>query len=63
MTKKILKNKPLVEAIFELRWELQEHNQGLKTDPHYRIIVGRIYDKVSNEYPFHEQLPAASIPD
>jgi len=47
MTKKILKNKPLIEAIFELRWEFQEPAPGIKTDPHYRIIVGRIYDKVS----------------
>jgi len=63
MTTKILKNKPLVEAIFELRWELQEPAPGVKIDPHYKIIVGRIYDKVSNEYTFHEQLPTASLPD
>jgi uncharacterized protein (TIGR04255 family) len=63
MERKILKNKPLVEAIFELRWELQETSSGLKIDPHYKIIVGRIYDRVSNEYPFHEQLPTASLPD
>jgi len=63
MTRKILKNKPLVEAIFDLRWELQELSHGIKIDPHYKIIVGRIYDKVCNEYPFHEQLPTASIPD
>lgn len=30
MPSKILENKPLVEAIFELRWELQEiHDQNL----------------------------------
>ena len=63
MTRKILKNKPLVEAIFELRWELQERAPGIKTDSHYRIIVGRIYDKVIAEYPFHEPLPTASMPD
>jgi len=63
MGRKILKNKPLVEAIFDLRWELQGPIRGMKTDPHYKIIIGRIYDKVSNEYPFHEQLPTASMPD
>jgi len=63
MTRKILKNKPLIEAIFELRWKLQEPAPGMKIDPHYRIIIGRIYDKVSTEYPFHEQLPTASMPD
>jgi uncharacterized protein (TIGR04255 family) len=63
MARKILKNKPLVEAIFELRWELQEPAPGMRIDPHYKIIVGRIYDKFSDEYPFHEQLPTASLPD
>lgn len=53
MLRKILKNKPLVEAIFELRWELKEQESRMKIDPHYKILVGRIYDKVSNEYPFH----------
>jgi len=52
-----------VEAIFELRWELQEPQSGMKVDPHYKILIGRIYDKVSAEYPFHEQLPTATMPD
>lgn len=63
MTRKILKNKPLVEAIFELRWELQEPALGMKIDPHYKLLIGRLYDKLNDEYPFHEQLPAATIPD
>lgn len=63
MERKILKNKPLVEAIFELRWELQEPKQGMKIDPHYKILIGRIYDRVRDEYPFHEQLPSATMPD
>ena len=63
METKILKNKPLVEAIFELRWELQEPAPGMKVDPHYKIMVGRIYDRVKDEYPFHEQLPTATMPD
>ena len=61
--RKILKNKPLVEAIFELRWNLQEPTPGMKMDPHYKLLIGRLYDKVSKEYPFHEQLPAAAMPD
>jgi len=62
MERKILKNKPLMEAIFELRWELQEPVQGMKIDPHYKILIGRIYDR-EREYPFHEQLPTANMPD
>ncbi len=63
MTGKVLANKPLVEAIFELRWELQELQQGIRVDPHYQLLVGRMYDKVNDEYPFHQKLPSASLPD
>lgn len=63
MARKILKNKPLVEAIFEIRWELQEPAPGMKIDLHYKILIGRIYDRVKDEYPFHEQLPTATMPD
>lgn len=63
MEKKVLKKKPLVEAIFEARWELQELAPGIRVDPHYKILLGRIYDRVKNEYPFHEQLPTATMPD
>ena len=63
MTKKILKNKPLVEAIFELRWSLREQLKGIFIDPHYKIVIGRIYEKLNKEYPYHEQLSTASMPD
>ena len=59
-----LKNKPLVEAIFELRWELQRVPPGVvKVDPEYKLLIGRLYDKLQKDYPFHEQLPAATMPD
>lgn len=63
MRRKVLKNKPLVEAIFELRWNLQEPAPSMRIDPHYKLLVGRLYDKLKDEYPFHEQLPAAAMPD
>lgn len=63
MERKILKNKPLIEAIFELRWELKEISEGIRVDPHYRILIGRLYDRVKDEYPFHEQLPTVTMPD
>jgi len=63
MSRKILKNKPLVEVIFEIRWDLQEPAPGMKIDPHYKILIGRLYDRLKDEYPFHEQLPTATIPD
>jgi len=63
MRRKILKNKPLVEAIFELRWTLNGSKTERKIDPNYKILIGRIYDKVKEEYPFYEQLPTSNIPD
>jgi uncharacterized protein (TIGR04255 family) len=78
MSKEKLKNPPLVEAIFELRWELQpmpgtvtnsKHTVrgdplAVMTDPHYKILIGKIYDKLAKEgYSYHEQLPTATIPD
>jgi uncharacterized protein (TIGR04255 family) len=61
--RKVLKNKPLIEAIFELRWELEDQNHGTKIDPHYRILIGSIFDRLRNEYGFHELLPTANMPD
>lgn len=63
MERKILNNKPLVEAIFELRWELIETVPQIKIDPHIKILIGRIYDRLKDRYPYHEQLPSANIPD
>ena len=63
MQRRILNNKPLIEAIFELRWELQERATGMKIDPDYKILIGRIYDRVNEEYSYREQLPTATIPD
>lgn len=53
-----LHNKPLVEAIFELRWQIV----GAEGDPHYSLFIGKLYDQVKSEYPFHEQLPSAQVP-
>jgi len=63
MPRKVLKNKPLVEAIFEVKWALKDIAEGLRIDPHYKILVGSLFSKMKGEYPFHEMLPAASIPD
>lgn len=62
MVKK-LKNKPLVEAIFEMRWVLQGNPPAPLVDPHYKLLLGRLYDRLHEGYPTHEQLPSANIPD
>lgn len=58
-----LKNKPLVEAILEVRWSLEAQMPGDGVDPHYKLLLGRFYDRVREDYPEHEQLPTASVPD
>lgn len=63
MPRKVLKHKPLIEAIFEVKWQLIEHGEGIRIDPHYKILIGSLYSKFKEEYPFHEMLPTASIPD
>lgn len=63
MPSKILKNKPLVETILEVKWALTSPAPGVLIDPHYKILVGRLYDRVSSDYGEHEQLPTATIPD
>ncbi len=59
----VLQNKPLVEAIFELRWKLEERSPGIKIDPNYKLLVGAMYEKVKDRYPFPEQMPTVNIPD
>lgn len=58
-----LRNKPLVEAILEVRWELFSPAPNVQLDPHFKLLLGRYFDRVSKEYPEYEQLPAAMIPD
>src|SRR3972149_2871311 len=62
MTTKHLKNKPLVEAILEMKWSLQGP-PNMQVDPHYKILLGRLFDRLSSEYKTHQALSTASIPD
>lgn len=54
-----LPNKPLVEAICELRWRVDPE----KGDPNYSLFVGRLYSQLDKKYKFHQQLPASMIPE
>jgi uncharacterized protein (TIGR04255 family) len=64
MARKELKHKPLVEAIFELRWKLSKNSEfPMGSDPQYGLVVGRFSDKIESEYPYHEPLKEAQIPD
>jgi len=66
VARKDLKNKPLVEAILETRWQLvgsSDQPLGPATDPHYRLLLARLFDRFREDYPVHEQLPTATLPD
>lgn len=71
MSRKDLKYKPLVEAILEIKWQLVQPIRAPGPpqmllpahDPHYRLLLGRLFDRFQTDYPFHEQLPTASLPD
>jgi len=64
VSRKALKYKPLVEAILELRWRLPDAaSPGIESDPHYRLLLGRISERVQGEYPYHEPLPTTQVPD
>jgi uncharacterized protein (TIGR04255 family) len=62
MANRNLKNKPLNEAIIEVRWG----NSGpipASLDPNYKLLLGRFYERVLPEFPNHESLPTAALPD
>lgn len=58
-----LPSKPLVEAIFELRWAIETTGDGLHRDPGWGLLPGLYFGKVRNEYPYNVKLPAADLPE
>jgi len=61
-SRKVLKNKPLIEAIFELRWKHKAWRPPERFDPYYNLLIGRFYEKISGDYPFYEGLDTANMP-
>jgi uncharacterized protein (TIGR04255 family) len=59
----LLPRKPLLEAILEVHWALQTGPlPGTGRDPHYQLLLGKLFDTIKRDYPYHEDLPAASVP-
>lgn len=59
-----LSNKPLVEAIFELRWDLVSSAlTSSARDPGFKILFGRFYDRVKDRYPALIELPSSQMPE
>jgi uncharacterized protein (TIGR04255 family) len=65
MDRKSLSRKPLLEAVFELRWQLQPIAPGQPRvfDRNYKLMIGRLYDRIKDTYPVHEPLPTSTMPD
>jgi uncharacterized protein (TIGR04255 family) len=65
MAPKPLKNKPLVEAILEVRWAVPPPS-GTNVpivNSDNKIFLGRFFDRVKERYPSFEVLPASAMPD
>lgn len=58
-----LAKKPLAEAIFELRWALRKGSGPVEEDPGFRILVGRYYDRIRNDYRTAVDLPVSQVPE
>jgi uncharacterized protein (TIGR04255 family) len=55
----ILLHPPLVEVIFELRWEIENDQQsGRMRDPSYPMMYGRLYERLKKDFPVIEDLPS-----
>lgn len=65
MASKHLEKAPLVEALFEVRWALQSAVPpgGIEIDPHYKILLARLFERLQSRYPEHEPLPTLAIPN
>jgi uncharacterized protein (TIGR04255 family) len=54
---------PIVEALVEIKWNLQKSIGAMPIDPHYPLLLGSFYQQIKDKYPFYEALPTATIPD
>lgn len=50
---------PLIEVIFELRWEIENDQQtGRMRDPSYPMMYGSLYERLKRDFPVIEDLPS-----
>jgi uncharacterized protein (TIGR04255 family) len=59
--RKTLKNKPLLEAIFELHWQSKDGSAELNAA--YPLWLGSFYNAVKSKYGFHEPLAGYGLPN
>jgi uncharacterized protein (TIGR04255 family) len=61
MTK--LKNAPLQEAIFEVRWELEYAQNGLPIDKQFAIAQGSFHSQLISSFPVFKRIAPLELPD
>ncbi|PIS02663.1 MAG: hypothetical protein COT85_01135 [Chlamydiae bacterium CG10_big_fil_rev_8_21_14_0_10_42_34] len=50
---------PLIETIFEIRWQLETDEQtGRMRDPSYPMMYGRLYERMKKDFSIIEDLPS-----
>ncbi len=55
----VLLHPPLIEAIFEVRWEIENDPQtGRMRDPSYPMMYGSLYERFKKDFPVIEDLPS-----
>jgi uncharacterized protein (TIGR04255 family) len=55
----VLLHSPVIEVIFELRWEIENDQQtGRMRDPSYPMMYGRLYERLKKDFPHIEDLPS-----
>ncbi len=55
----VLLHPPLLESIFEVRWEVQnDEKNGRMHDPSYPMMYGRMYERLKKDFPVIEDLPS-----
>jgi uncharacterized protein (TIGR04255 family) len=65
----ILKNKPLVETVFVLKWDLKKisaedsTDESVYYDPYFKLLIGRFWDKIRERYPHFVELDTSEIPE
>lgn len=58
-----LKSPPLVEAILEIKWDLQKKSPDTLIDPGYKLASGRLYDRVKKKFKTIQTLPINNVPE
>jgi uncharacterized protein (TIGR04255 family) len=53
-----LPNAPLLEVVFELRWQIKQKSDLTK----YQYLVGDLYSQIKDKYPYRENLTPPEIP-